>query len=354
MRNRFVAGQNPSLRRQAGMTLVEIMIALLIGAFLLGGILQIFINSRQTYRMQENLSRLQENGRFAMEFISRDLRMAGYMGCASLGAVTPTIDASPQTPNPNPAVNPFTDLNAIVGNNNISASWDANACSGTHQCIANTDAVTVQYADSCGGYLTGNMATDNANIQIPAANTCNVNQYDTLLISDCSAADVFIATSASSGAGKQTIAHANNQNTSPKLSKVYGADAEIFVFRSYSYFIRSGASGRPALWRLDNAKAVVSGSNPVELLEDIEDFQILYGEDTDADGTANYYVPANSVVDVADVISIRISVLVASRDDNLASQPLAYTFNGTTTTPTDRRLRRVFTSTLAVRNRLNS
>ncbi|WKJ89760.1 PilW family protein [Methylomonas montana] len=354
MREVLVVGHKTPLGRQSGMTLVEIMIALLIGAFLLGGVLQIFINSRQTYRMQENLSRLQENGRFAMEFISRDLRMAGYLGCASLGAVTPAIDASPQNPNPNPAVNPFTNLNAIVGNNNIANSWNANACSGTHQCIANTDAVTIQYADSCGGYLTGNMASDNANIQIPANNTCNISQYDTLLLSDCSSADVFVATSASSGAGKQTIAHANNQNTSPKLSKVYGADAEIFVFRSYSYFIRTGASGMPALWRLDNAKAVASSSNPMELLEDIEDFQILYGEDTNADGTANYYVPANSVVNVGNVISIRISVLVATHDDNLASQPLAYTFNGTTTTPVDRRLRRVFTSTLAVRNRLNS
>jgi type IV pilus assembly protein PilW len=66
---------------QTGMTLIEIMIALLIGAFLLGGVLQIFISSKQTYRMQENLSRLQENGRFAMEFLSRDIRMAGYWDC---------------------------------------------------------------------------------------------------------------------------------------------------------------------------------------------------------------------------------------------------------------------------------
>src|SRR5665647_885339 len=66
---------------QVGMTLIEIMIALLIGAFLIGGVLEIFINSRQTYRMQENLSRLQENGRFATEFISNSIRMTGYWGC---------------------------------------------------------------------------------------------------------------------------------------------------------------------------------------------------------------------------------------------------------------------------------
>jgi type IV pilus assembly protein PilW len=66
---------------QKGFTLIEIMIALLVGAFLLVGILQIFLSSRQTYQMQENLSRLQENGRFAMDMVARDIRMAGYWGC---------------------------------------------------------------------------------------------------------------------------------------------------------------------------------------------------------------------------------------------------------------------------------
>ena len=65
------------------MALIEIMIALLIGAFLLGGVLQIFVSSKQTYRMQEGLSRLQENGRFAMDFLARDIRMAGFWGCHS-------------------------------------------------------------------------------------------------------------------------------------------------------------------------------------------------------------------------------------------------------------------------------
>ena len=66
---------------QTGISLIEIMIALLIGTFLLGGVLQIFIGGKQTYRMQESLSRLQENGRFALDFIGRDVRMAGYWGC---------------------------------------------------------------------------------------------------------------------------------------------------------------------------------------------------------------------------------------------------------------------------------
>ena len=70
-----------SPHNQVGMTLIEIMIALLIGAFLVGGVLQIFINTKQSYRMAENFSRFQENGRLALDLIGRDVRVAGYWGC---------------------------------------------------------------------------------------------------------------------------------------------------------------------------------------------------------------------------------------------------------------------------------
>jgi len=74
---------------QTGLSLIEIMISLLIGAFLLGGVLQIFIGSKQTYRMQQNMSRLQENGRFAMDFLAKDIRMAGYRACLTFTAPSP-------------------------------------------------------------------------------------------------------------------------------------------------------------------------------------------------------------------------------------------------------------------------
>lgn len=64
--------------RQRGFTLVEILVALAIGALLTVGFVQIFSGSKKTYLVQDNLSRLQENGRFAMDFLSQDIRMAGF------------------------------------------------------------------------------------------------------------------------------------------------------------------------------------------------------------------------------------------------------------------------------------
>jgi type IV pilus assembly protein PilW len=337
----------PRLKQQ-GLTLVELLIAMLLGVIILAGVIQIFLSTQKSFRLQENLSRVQENGRFAIQFLSRDLRMAGYSGCANLNQIEPAIQADPKNPNPNPTITEFNLSSVLTGQNDVTDQWDADLCDD-HRCVAGSDVISVQSAGSCGGYLVGNMATDNANIQIPADNSCQVQAYDLLLLSDCKAADVFIATSASSGNGKQTIAHATNQNVSPKLSQVYGEDAELFRLQSYTYFLRLNDNDRPGLWRLDNIRGL-SSSNPLELIENVENMQILYGEDVNLNGSADYYVPENEVVDLTRVVSLRLSLLLTTPEDHVASRPLSYDYNGITHQATDRRIRRNFVTTLNLRN----
>lgn len=64
--------------RQRGLSLVEILVALTISLFLIAGVIQLFIGSKQTYRFNDAQSRLQENGRFAIDRMAWDIRMAGY------------------------------------------------------------------------------------------------------------------------------------------------------------------------------------------------------------------------------------------------------------------------------------
>lgn len=71
---------SPRHRRNAGLSLIELMIAIAIAAFLLLGITQIFGASKTNYLTQEALSRIQENARFAMNRLQRSVRMAGYLG----------------------------------------------------------------------------------------------------------------------------------------------------------------------------------------------------------------------------------------------------------------------------------
>ena len=64
--------------RQLGLTVVELLVALVLSLLLLTGIIQVFLASKQTYATNEAMSVLQENGRFALEFIARSVHMAGY------------------------------------------------------------------------------------------------------------------------------------------------------------------------------------------------------------------------------------------------------------------------------------
>lgn len=333
--------------RQAGISLVEIMVALVAGLVLIAGVGEIYLNNKQTYRMQDAQSRLQENARYAIGLLSDDMRKVGFQGCRSLASITPRVIANP------PAIT-WTAASVMTGNEASGSSWTPAlpaVLTGPRLPKAGTDVITLQFGDSCGAHLVGNMAAINANIQIPAANTCGIIADDVLLISDCITADIFRASSVSSGSGKQTVAHASNVNTDVNLSRAYGPDAEILVFRSYTYFIRNGAGGEPALWRLDNAQ-VLGGNNPAELVEGVEDFQVLYGEDTDSDGTPNRYVAANLLGNWGNVVSARISLLLRTTENNLTSAAQIYAYNGATVTAPDRRLRRVFTTTIGIRNRL--
>lgn len=332
---------------QAGVGLIEIMIALVIGLILIAGVGRIFLDSKQTYRLQDAQSRMQENARFALELLTNDIRMAGFSGCANLSSITPNVIA-------NPPIIALTAATAASGNDAVSSSWNpalSTTLSGlSSPLLPDTDVITVQFSQGCGAHLKGNMAVVNANLQIMSPNSCGIDAGDALMISDCVAADVFRATSASGGAPTQTIAHANDVNTSNNLSKTYQQDAELFIFASRSYYIANGAGGQPSLWRLDNT-AATGGDNPLELVEGVENMQILYGEDTNGDRIPDQYLTVNNVGNLANVVAVRASLLLRTLDNNLLQLAQTYSYNGAPVTATDRRLRHTFTTTVNLRNR---
>lgn len=78
-----MAVSGPPRKRSAGLTLIELTVALAIGAFLLLGATTVFVQSRATFRVTESMSRLQENAVFALDRMQADIRMAGYWGLTS-------------------------------------------------------------------------------------------------------------------------------------------------------------------------------------------------------------------------------------------------------------------------------
>jgi type IV pilus assembly protein PilW len=247
------------MNKQSGISLVEIMIALLIGLFLLAGILQMFSASQQTYRMQSNLARLQENGRFALDFLAHDVRMAGYWGCMSS-----TSDIS--------------GLDGASGTSDTITLHGAFELTPTGACASPVDST-----NSCGSLNCYTDPTSTITYQI---------------------------------------------NTPSGTSSL--PDPEITLYRNTNNTV-----------------------NP--LIEGIEDMQILYGIDLNTNGVADYYVSANSAwlaPEWMKVISVRISLLVVTLDDYLTTQPMPYSYNGVITTPADHKIRRVFNTTIALRNHL--
>ncbi len=88
-----------TLQRQAGLTLVEIMVALAIGSFLIIGAVQIYTQSRQAFVVNESIARVQETAQFAMDTIEADLRMASNWGRNSRGLA---VEGRSLVADPNP------------------------------------------------------------------------------------------------------------------------------------------------------------------------------------------------------------------------------------------------------------
>lgn len=70
-------------RRQQGLSLVELMISLTMGAMITAGVVRLFSANSEAYRVLQGQARMQESARFAMEFLRRDVENAGRLGCNS-------------------------------------------------------------------------------------------------------------------------------------------------------------------------------------------------------------------------------------------------------------------------------
>lgn len=359
-------------RNTRGLTLVELMVAMLIGTLVLAAVSQVFLTSKSTHRLEEGLARVQENGRFALEFLAQDIRMAGFAGCnSSLLASKINSIAQPAT---DPTLFGQEGLRAFryagVAPANAVTDWNPDLPAEYFPIAldlpnANTDVIIIERASTLSAKLTENMGNLTAQLQIlDTAGLAGVVEKDAILmISDCTAADIFrMSNTKSAASGKINIAHGAGDNTVPQFQKIYDGDAELFTLVSRAYFIKNGASGEPALFRreLGLAGALVDQ----ELVEGIETMMFLLGEDTDAtaDQTANIYRRPANVVDWRKVVSVRVGVLgrtLENVDPTLDTSIYNILNDAEATTEAafddfnpadDRRRRKVFSATVRVRN----
>lgn len=338
-------------KSQRGLGLVEIMVALAIGAVLLTGLIQVFLGSKLSYRVAEANARLQEGGRFATQFLAADLRMAGYMGCYQ-GA--------------NPVDNILKPAYASAFSFDIATPLQGSEWTGSGWSPALDPLIAAEVLPGTDVVVTRGMSSDGINLVPPFSTSAqmfvnpagnNIDEGDVVIVTDCTNASIGEITNVQPGAGgaRVNLVHsASTMNGSPpQFAYTYGADAEVARLVTNVYYISTqqltgtGDRTEPALFR---RRLVGTGLAPQELVEGAENLQVLYGEDTDGDGIANRYAPANGVADMDNAVSVRASLLMRT-EDGIASTPQSYVFDGATQTADDLRVRRAFTTTVKLRNR---
>jgi type IV pilus assembly protein PilW len=324
--------------RQTGISLVEVLVALVISVFLLGGIVQVYTGNQTTFKFTNALAEIQENGRFALDSMSQDLRLANEWGCVPFNPsdtdnINDTLSGA-TVPGYTSSLHDFLDEEAIEGTNNAGLNGsDTITVRGGKPGQANVEspfyaAATARLTTSKGGRIGAD--------DIVLVTRCGAND---LLIS--AEADILRVTSSTSinGDTQTDLTFAGNK------SQLFQNDASVIELQTVTYSIANGASGAPALFRTEFG-------NAVELVEGVQDMQLLYGIDNDNDGYPNQYVSSNNVADFEEVVAVRIMLLVRSFNDFITETPQTYSFNGAQTTAGDRRLRQVFTATVALRNRI--
>ena len=335
--------------------MVEILVALTLSLILTLVIGQIYVSNSQAYRLQEAQSRIQENGRFALEFLSKDVRRVGSMGCLSV-LNKPLVIA-----NSSPSITPATSIQGYDADqttsypvpSSTSATWNPTAPSGVGA-LAGTDILSIQFAVPCGGHLQTEVVgmTSAPSFTISNSNTCSINAGTTdLVLSDCSQSEIFradnVSPSTSSNPYTITISSPSSNNTQDYFAYSHGLDAEVMVIHAYTYFIQPFPNNaEPTLYRVDNTAAT---PNPQPLIEGIEDMQLFYGVDLNADSSVDQYVTAGNVSNWANVIAIRVDLVIRSTGlygTNLTTATTAC--NGVTVT--DTRLRRCYSFTINLRN----
>lgn len=126
----------------AGVTLVELMVALLLGLLVAGAAMSVFIANKKTYVAAENLGRLQETSRVAFELMARDVRELGVNACGSdLSQAANVLNT--------PAATWYTDFaGGIRGYGASTAFADAGFGTAEGQRVAGTDALQLLSADA--------------------------------------------------------------------------------------------------------------------------------------------------------------------------------------------------------------
>lgn len=380
-------------RHASGFSLIEMMIAIMLGLMITGAVISMFVGSRTAYQQTSGVANMTDSGRFALNFIEESARAASNLSCShgTFNSVISNLNsaASPLTFDFRYGIGGFEATGTAPG---AAIALPANQAAGagagnwlvdqadprivaptfpnmttlgeftaaTAQQVANSDILILR--SSLPGVIPVYLNADTngtGTIQVSSAGTLQTGQI--VALSDCTKAVVFQISNAPAGApANVSFAAAGGPpgNLVNIMPVPFVAGALLMPLTTSVYYIGQGQDGDTALRRLD-----LNGSNgpgqftDEEIAPDIENMQVLYGIDTTGTLSPSQYVTADQVTQFDSVVAIKVAVLAAGPPNagtGVVTAHLPYTLLDTTVTvPPDNRQRQVFTSQITLRSAVN-
>lgn len=303
---------------QSGLSIVEALVTMVILLIVMGGVYQIFESTSLTYRMQQGMARVQESGRFAMDYLLNDIRMAGFLGCFSGTPSGGFIALEEELVENKLIIRRAMDKRAaILGIEEVDPSGDFT--------ILKIDDNGIIF--SAGEALVVNNCND-----VIFTTAVDDSNNGTLKVVGIDIPDNFMT---------------NNMGEIMNLAQI-----EYTIDHGSTLIVEDGVEvGVRSLFRKLNSEP------RQEVVEGVDAIRFRYGIDTNNDRNVDDFVDAASVPDWGQVRSVRIALLAVSPEEIRRMEPDPNNYNlfeDVIDPATDdrRRMRRIFEASIGIRNRL--
>lgn len=351
-----------------GFSLVELMIAMVIGLFLVGAATAVFVAQAAISKTTVSQAQIQNAANALGALIGPIIRGAGFTGCSNLGEVVATLNN-----NGGPA--PLNAVAAGTGPVAMVAGFDASgtAGSGTVTVLQSNSANStsnVNWSPSLDTTLfgktqsgsdvlmvlgaipgfsplsvTATSTTSAASLALQSTTGLVAGQY--AAVTDCAKTAIFQITSVTA----TSVSHATGtgvlSNVSDYLAVPFGPASQLVGLQLSALYVAHGTGDQSNLMRATYQNGLWT---EMPLIPGIDNLQILYGV---GDGTSiTNYLSANAVTDWTKVDAIRLGVLIQGDiGTGATTTPSNYTLLGTSiNVPSDGRLRHVVEMTVNLRN----
>jgi Tfp pilus assembly protein PilW len=293
--------------------MIELMVAMTISLVLMLGIAQIFIVSKEGYRIREDLSMMQETSRFGLESLTSAIIMADHWGgvpSADISVSATGVNGGDGGCNATWVTNIGQAVLGVEGAASIGSVSGFQSCVPNDSYIPNSDILIVRYA--------GGQPIDNTIVQ----STSSPNNSNNLYIRTATGEKGTLFWGGVDPASSTGLATENGTNN-------YEYRVEAYFLRPCSVLDASDncTDGIPTLTRLTSMDDTVQQE---PLVDGVEQMQFQYGIDSNADGQVEQFASATSVSNWNQVIAVRIDMLVRTviEDEDYQDPNASYTLAG--------------------------